>query len=462
MKRLNFLRNKFNVIPDEEYEQLLKEKGVIPQHTSLEDLKGRHAKYYASPEEIVYPEATFEKIIGADPTKNQMYVQWLMNILNSKVEVGRDLDANNTANIFLTEDLPKTRENLELYEGNKRKKRFKEMCAKNYALRNVDDATNINQYHSLDELFAAVYPFKPVVDMSDLEKQMEYFVSIGEAELPVKDEAYTVFIPKTLRASELFSFTNWCTGTKGNTMFKHYTTNNKKPDGNPSDLYIVIDNGFLRGENENIYQIHFETGQIMDKKDVVYKNLRYDILDKNISVRNFFYDTLYNFVKTSYNKEKGEDGAYMFGKNGSCYVKYSLQFGFGEILFDVMPDDTPTLSFIECSIDQLPNLSRFKKVKTLYFDQVQLTSLNETFFTSPEVTMVSIPRNKISKLPESIGNCKKLVFMNLKGNPIGYVPDTIKYLDPSRGGLLEKIAIDTENKDVIAKLKKLLPNVVID
>jgi hypothetical protein len=459
MRRLNFLRDKFNIVSNEKYMNALAEAGVVALEESggIESY-GANKYFYQTKDTILVSEYTFQEIIKTDPTKNKMNVQWLMDMLMDKITSDRSLA---TAHVFLSEDLPKTRENLELFEGNKRKKRFKEMASKNYALRNIPNPTNINQYNSLDELFAAVYPFKPVVNMSDLEKQMEYFVSIGEGELPVKDEKYTVFIPKTLRASELFSFTNWCTGTKGNTMFKHYTTNNLKPNGEPSDLIIVIDNGFLRGENENIYQIHFETSQIMDKKDSSYNNLRTDILDKNISVRNFFYETLYNHIKDCYDKEKGAGGTYMFGKNGLSYTKYVLKFGFGDILFEVMDDAIPTIAFVDCSIDTLPDLSRFTSVGTLYFDNVNINSIDDTFFTSKDLKMVSIPRNHVSKIPASIGNCKKLRFMNLKGNPIGYIPEEIKYLDPTNGGSLEKIAIDDSNMEVIEKLKKLLPSVQI-
>jgi hypothetical protein len=460
MRRLNFLRKKFNIVSDEKYMSALAKAGVVSEIPDSEGIEAlRTHKYFQEVNNAIYiSEYTFQEIVKTDPTKNKMNVQWLMDMLMGMILSDT---SHVKPHVFLREDLPKTRENLELFEGNKRKKRFKEMASKNYALRNIPNPTNINQYNSLDELFAAVYPFKPVVNMSDLEKQMEYFVSIGEGELPVKDEQYTVFIPKTLRASELFSFTNWCTGTKGNTMFKHYTTNNLKPNGDPSDLIIVIDNGFLRGENENIYQIHFETSQIMDKRDNAYSDLRVDIIEKNISVRNFFYETLYNHIKDCYNKEKGSGGTYMFGKDGLSYTKYALKFGFGGILFEVMDDSIPTIAFVDCSIDSVPDLSRFTSVGTLYFDNVNISKLDETFFTSKELKMISIPRNHISKIPASIGNCKKLRFMNLKGNPIGYIPDEIKYLDPSNGGSLEKIAIDDSNPEVVEKLKKLLPSVNI-
>lgn len=200
MKRLNFLREKFNVIPSEDFKKLSSDE-ENPLHY-IEDAFGY--KEFEDSLVISLSETLFLKLVDADPTKNKMYVQWLLNIFIHKVQKHSNTDAVSILNlvsspmIFINEDLPKTRENLELFEANKRKKRFKEFAAKNYALRNIADATDINQYDSIEKLFDAVYPFKPKISLSDLEKEMEYCVSINEGEIPVKNEKYTIFIPKTV------------------------------------------------------------------------------------------------------------------------------------------------------------------------------------------------------------------------------------------------------------------------
>jgi hypothetical protein len=55
---------------------------------------------------------------------------------------------------------------------------------------------------------------------------------------------------------------NWCTSKEETVcliMLK------KKPNGKLSDIYIIINNDFFTGKSDEIYQIHFESGQIKDR-----------------------------------------------------------------------------------------------------------------------------------------------------------------------------------------------------
>jgi hypothetical protein len=47
-----------------------------------------------------------------------------------------------------------------------------------------------------------------------------------------------------------------------------------KPNGKLSDIYIIINNDFFTGKSDEIYQIHFESGQIKDR------------LNSNVSILN--------------------------------------------------------------------------------------------------------------------------------------------------------------------------------
>lgn len=459
MDRLEFLKQKFNVLEEEEYKEKLQEvwgdevdlEGVEAdkdEDTYLIEGRGENQPTYLST-------LTFELLKDADPTKNHVNLQWLLGIAISKYKqsLGEFL-------IFVGEDLPKTKENLILFEANKRKKRFKEFAAKNFATKNLGDPSNILQYTSLDQLYAAVFPFKTMVDTSELENQMINMVNMGEAEMPVKDEFYTVFIPKTLSASELFKFTEWCTAKPENSMFNSYKTNNKKPNGTPSDLYIVIDNKFFLGKSDNIYQIHFESNQLMDMADKRVKNFTHDVINKNISVRNFFYETLNELIVLDYKNWSGSGEVGGFGEKDSLYIKHILNFDFGKLLFDIMDETTKGISFENIRIGVLPDVSRFKNLASVLLDGVELDDINDSLFSSKTLEMLSCPRNNITKLPKSIGNCKNLRFINLLENPIHHIPDSIQYLDPTRGGSLFRLHIPNDFHD-IERIRTLLPSVVV-
>jgi hypothetical protein len=454
MKRLEFLRGKFNVIPQDQFiKKFLDNPAYEPHWEGIETGSFVYYKYVDEESDKVYlSEDTFNLIVDTDPTKNKMYTQWLLNIINNAPE--------SFLVRFLTEDLDKTRDDLILFDSNKRKKKFKEMAAKNYATKNFSDPTNINQYTKLQELSSVVYPFKKIQNISELEGQLEYMVELGEARMPVKDEQFTIFIPKTLRASELFNFTSWCTARKGNTMFKYYT---KKPTplGDESELIIVIDNGFFKQENEDLWQIHFETNQIMNKLDGRFDGMGEEVLPKNIAVRNFFYEYLGELLRAELNKYLSEGMSQMsFTNSNSKYLKHVLNFGLGELLFEVMDKDCTSISYEGVTIPTIPSLDKFKNLRTIYLDSVSLQELTEDNFVSENLEMVSIPRNKITQLPKSIGNCKKLKFINLLGNPIDDLPDSIQYLDPSKGGSLFKMNLPKsfENRERVAAL---LPTVVV-
>jgi hypothetical protein len=141
----------------------------------------------------------FVDMLQADPTNNKMYLQWMLNTLTRLIKDER-IDS---AIQFATEDLPQAREYIELFESNKRKKRFKELCEKSYVLRGVKDVTNINQYKSLSQLFDAIDPFIER-DPTEMESLIDRYVRNGEAEVPVKDRKFTLFIPKTVEANVIF------------------------------------------------------------------------------------------------------------------------------------------------------------------------------------------------------------------------------------------------------------------
>ena len=372
----------------------------------------------------------FTSMVGADPTPNKICLQWMLNTFSRLLKDGN----NSEARRFVLEDLPQANEYLKLFEANKRKKKFREMAE--YSLKSIKDITNINEYRNLSQLFDAVDPFI-IRDPSEIESIMNRYVNMGQASIPFRDRRYTVFVPKTVDANVIFDrFAGWCTAKSGNGMFKNYTENHKKPNGKKTDIYIVIDNGFLRGENENIYQLHFETRQIKDRRNDSNIDLFSEVLINSEGLTNYFGSELMGMAK----EFKG-------GIDGNFYIEILNEFGFTEALFEFFDVETPIIkiegetSIKKRRVPKLPDISRFKELKMIVIMDSSLIEIHPSIGVLKNLRMIAFNGNKIKELPSEIGKLTNLQFMNLLGNPITVIPDEIKYLDSSRGGNLHRLAI---------------------
>jgi hypothetical protein len=467
--RLEFLINKFNVcditnekLVDELHSEMMEsgyqDVGVIEGRSVMayvftmstvkvnrsgEDLIKKTNKIFISRE-------VFDSMVHSDPTKNKTNTQWMLNIFSNLIKDGNLEEAIR----FVDEDLPQAEEYLQIFEGNKRKNKFKEYCKLSYVLLNVSDPTNINQYSSLSQLYDAVDPFIER-DASEIEKTLNKFVEMGQAEIPVRDRKFTVFIPKTTEASVIFDkFASWCTAKAGNTMFNSYTKNNLRPDGKKSKIYIVINNDFFKGgtnvlDNEMIYQIHFETKQVKNKNQSNTADFYLNVISQSEGVANFF-----NSELTTMAKEK-------FKIDNNVYLDYLIKFGWTQALFDLMLDVTPVIKLINREIPKLANMTKFTELRQLIICDSKLHDLHPSIGKLKHLESLALPNNKIIALPKEIGNLKNLVFINLLGNPLSEIPDEIKYLDSTNGGSLVRIAVS--EKDIGAKnykkIRDLLPSV---
>ena len=393
----------------------------------------------------------FASMISADPTENKIYLQWMLNIFTRLVKDG--LDANKQSAIrFVVEDLPQASKYLTLFEENKRKKKFKTLCGASYSLKGITDYTDINQYKSLAQLFDAVDPFIEK-DASAIERTMQRFVDMGEALIPVKDRKFTVFVPKTTEANVVFeSFANWCTARKGNGMFNSYTTGHKKPNGKNSDIYIIINNDFFKGESKEIYQIHFESNQIKDSSNGQNVSIFEKVLAQSEGVSNYFYDELMTMAK-----------GYSKGFKNNKYLDFLIHFGFAESLFELIDDNTPTIRFMTREIPRLPDISKFKSLDQLIITNAKMVELHPSIGKLTNLEMLVLTENRIKSLPKEIGSLKNLQFLNIIGNPINEIPNDITYLDKSNGGSLHRIGVRREDigEENYQKLKVLLPTTLI-
>ncbi len=393
----------------------------------------------------------FSAMIAADPTENRMYLQWMLNLFTRLLKEGKETSIESAIR-FVDEDLPQANAYLQLFEDNKRKKKFRDLCKGSYTLLHVEDPTNINQYKSLSQLFDAVDPFIEK-EPSAVERTLQKFVDSGQAEIPVKDRKFTLYIPKTTAASVVFAnFANWCTAREGNGMFSSYTTNHKKPNGKNSDIYIIINNKFFSGESDELFQIHFETQQLKNKANGQNVSIFENVLSESEGLTNFFKEELMVMAKE-----------FKQGLDNNKYLDFLIQFGFAESLFEMLDVNTTTIRFMSREIPKMPDLSRFKLVDQLIITGAKMVELHSSVGKMTKLELLSLTDNRIKTLPREIGSLKNLVFLNLTGNPIEEIPSEIAYLDKSNGGSLIRIGLkkDDIGEENYRKLQKLLPTTVI-
>lgn len=392
----------------------------------------------------------FMSMVQSDPSNNKKYAQWMLSVFTRLLKDSGNLES---AIRFADEDLPLAKEYLELFESNKRKQKFKELCSSSYVLKGVKDPTNINQYKSLSQLYDAVDPFI-IRDPSEMERLLQKFVDAGQATIPVRDRKFTVFIPKTRDANVSFNkFASWCTCSPNNGMFKNYTSgaSYKRPNGENSTIYIVIDNRFFEGELEDnyLYQIHFESNQVRNRKQNGKGNFFEEVILKSEGVANFFNEELTSMAKISPNVTNNK------------YINYLIKFGWTEALFDIIEEFTPYIRFTDRDVPRLPDISRFKKLNTLVIKGAKLAELHPSIGRLETLQELLLPNNKLTSLPKEIGNLKNLIMLNVIGNRIQEIPEEIKYLDKTNGGRLHRIAVKREEvgEENYQRLIRLLPSV---
>jgi hypothetical protein len=400
--------------------------------------------------EINISKTVFDLMVDSDPAPNKMYTQWMLTTFN------RMLKEDNYTNAvrFASEDLPLASVYLIIFESNKRKQKFKELCASSFILKGINDPTDINQYKSLSQLFDAVDPFI-AKDSSEIESLLYRFVDSKQAEIGVRDRKFTVYIPLTKDASVVFdTFANWCTCKEGNGMFQHYTTNYKTPLSRKSKIYIIINNEFFNGViNDNtLFQIHFESNQIKDRKNTHSNVGIYDTLSSSENVLNFFHDELISLSKDFKNLNK------------NLYLDNLIKFGFSDSLFEVIEETTPMIIFKDKEVPKMGDVARFKNLQTFEMNNTKLTNIHPSVCSLKNLEVMVLRDNKITTIPSEIGNLKNLIFMNILGNEIIEIPDTIKYLDKSNGGNLHRLAVSEKDigENNYKKLKKLLPNTILN
>ena len=408
--RVTFLKTN-NVITKDDLKKYLKgEKEVSQDHPEggmkkrikLEPIQGHDGidiGYIVTNKKgkvsIKVTEEVFDNIVDSDPTNNKSFVQWMLGVFSRHLKDG-DTDQ---AVRFLSEDLPEANEYLEVFERVRKKKVFKTGAPNRPNA--PDNVTDINQYKDLAHLYSIVSPFIGADEededdgVSPIWKKMKKYIDLGHARLAYRDNDVLVYIPDTIESScdPLGNLASWCTRREGNSYFKSYREENKKPDGSNSDLYVVIPKEVFEGDDVGgrfPLQFHFETGQLHDKN--------------NSSIENDFNNLMSNYsgAKEFFKRELGvlatgdiEQGS---GLMDSRYLKYLNKFG-GKAK-DVMTDATykkGVESIRKLASEQTGQLQNNKYLKWLMenTDGVQITD-----YLDPSVEVLDFSNMELTELPD--------------------------------------------------------------
>jgi len=154
----------------------------------------------------VDPEEVLHELAKADPTPNQKYLQWIVNIYLS----GQ----------FKLEDVSRINDELQEFERVKSQLPVKD----------------INQYKKLTDLYNALKPFqKQEVTTGNAEEKKLRDEMYSQANVLYKGPDGMLVVPKTQEASCYFGRgTKWCTAAKKDNEFHSYYT-----PTNPLYIYIM-------------------------------------------------------------------------------------------------------------------------------------------------------------------------------------------------------------------------------
>lgn len=130
------------------------------------------------------------------------------------------------------------------------------------------EVKDLGRYKAIQDLWIVTDPLegeKEILSKSQVEKVIK-----SDTKKIIDTPDFKVIIPKTEAAAQYYGKgTKWCTAAEDNCMFNDY--NNQGP------LYIIIAGS---GENAKKFQLHVETEQFMNDKDVDLKKADIAYLSK--------------------------------------------------------------------------------------------------------------------------------------------------------------------------------------
>lgn len=413
-------------------------------------------------------EEIFNDIAEADPTRNKAYVSWMINVFLRHISENEISQAVR----FLTEDLPEATEFLEVFDRVKKKKVFKTGAPNRPNA--PTDVSDISQYNDLAHLYSIVSPFIGSGDEDEdstpgekLWLKLKKYIDLGHARLAYRDNDVLVYIPDTIEAScdPLGNLASWCTRREGNSYFDSYRNSNKKPNGDPSDLYVIIPKTMFEGEptDDDFYplQFHFESNQLHNKNNT-------SIGDNEVGKLNSKYPGLQKFFIEELGALASEDVKEGDGLMKSRYIEYLNKFGgsakdviSGEVyeqgvknirrlaskqqvplqqnkylkwlmentegvnVTDYLDETTETLDFSNMNLGAMPDLSRFTQLRRLTLNNCNINELPPVeFIPQPnKISVFSFANNNIKEAPlPGYSEVLEWAFLfNLDDNPLTYI-----------------------------------------
>jgi hypothetical protein len=413
-------------------------------------------------------EEIFNDIAEADPTRNKAYVSWMINVFLRHISENEISQAVR----FLTEDLPEATEFLEVFDRVKKKKVFKTGAPNRPNA--PTDVSDISQYNDLAHLYSIVSPFIGSGDEDEdstpgekLWNKLKKYIDLGHARLAYRDNDVLVYIPDTIEAScdPLGNLASWCTRREGNSYFDSYRNNNKKPNGDPSDLYVIIPKTMFEGEptDDDFYplQFHFESNQLHNKNnsnigdDGVGKlNSKYpglqkffieelgalaseDVTEGDGLMKSRYIEYLNKFggsAKDVISDEVYEQGVKNIRKLASeqqvplqqnKYLKWLMENTEGVNVTDYLDETTETLDFSNMNLGAMPDLSRFTQLRRLTLNNCNINELPPVeFIPQPnKISVFAFANNNIKEAPlPGYSEALEWVFLfNLDDNPLTYI-----------------------------------------
>ena len=413
-------------------------------------------------------EEIFNDIAEADPTRNKAYVSWMINVFLRHISENEIPQAVR----FLTEDLPEATEFLEVFDRVKKKKVFKTGAPNRPNA--PTDVSDISQYNDLAHLYSIVSPFIGSGDEDEdstpgekLWNKLKKYIDLGHARLAYRDNDVLVYIPDTIESScdPLGNLASWCTRREGNSYFDSTRNNNKKPNGDPSDLYVIIPKTMFDGEpsDDDFYplQFHFESNQLHNKNNS-------SIGDDGVGKLTSKYPGLQKFFIEELGALASEDVTEGDGLMKSRYIEYLNKFGGsakdvirGEVyeqgvrnirrlaseqqvplqqnkylkwlmentegvnVTDYLDETTETLDFSNMNLGAMPDLSRFTQLRRLTLNNCNINELPPVeFIPQPnKISVFAFANNNIKEAPlPGYSEVLEWVFLfNLDDNPLTYI-----------------------------------------
>ena len=120
-----------------------------------------------------------------------------------------------------------------------------------------------------------------------------------------------------------------------------------------------------------------------------------------------------------------------------------------------------SLYFLDLNLIALPKLpesvGNWKKLTTIYLEECGLSSLPDTVGNWRSLQLIYICNNRIESIPNSAGNWVNLQYINVDGNPLTALPDSIVNWTKLKSLSLLNTHMYS-NSEYIAELKKKLPS----